>query len=262
MVSVRILQTAREFSVLSGFFYEAGLHQGAREAILDMMAKKILVVDDELKIVQLVRAYLQQAGFSVITASNGKDALTLWRAEQPALVILDLMLPDVDGLDVAREIRQKSNTPIIMLTARAEDADRIAGLEIGADDYVVKPFNPRELVARVRAVLRRVKGLAKPTVIEASDLVINLEGHEAYLRGQRLELTPIEFKLLETLAEQPGRVFTRLQLIEALSGTTYATLDRTIDTHIKNLRRKIEPDPQNPEYIVTVRGVGYKFREQ
>jgi len=226
------------------------------------MAKKILVVDDELKIVQLVRAYLQQAGFSVLTASNGKDALTLWKVEQPALVVLDLMLPDIDGFDVAREIRQRSNTPIIMLTARVEDADRIAGLEIGADDYVVKPFNPRELVARVRAVLRRVEGSTRPAVIEAGDLVINLDNHEAHLKGKRLDLTPLEFKLLVTLAEHPGRVFTRLQLIEALSGTTYATLDRTIDTHIKNLRKKIEPDPQNPQYILTVRGVGYKFGEQ
>lgn len=236
--------------------------RGLGDAILDMMAKKILVVDDELKIVQLVRAYLQQAGFAVLTASTGKDALTLWRVEQPALVVLDLMLPDMDGLDVTREIRQKSNIPIIMLTARAEDADRIAGLEIGADDYVVKPFNPRELVARVRAVLRRVEGSTKPTVIEVGDLVINVDSHEAYLDTKLLDLTPIEFKLLATLAEQPGRVFTRLQLIEALSGTTYATLDRTIDTHIKNLRKKIERDPQNPEYILTVRGVGYKFQEQ
>lgn len=225
------------------------------------MAKKILVVDDELKIVQLVRAYLQQAGFAVITASTGQDALTLWRVEQPALVVLDLMLPDMDGLDVAREIRQKSHTPIIMLTARAEDADRITGLEIGADDYVVKPFNPRELVARVRAVLRRAEGLAKLSVIETGDLVINLDSHEAYLKGKLLDLTPLEFKLLATLAEQPGRVFTRLQLIEALAGTTYATIDRTIDTHIKNLRKKIEPDPQNPKYILTVRGAGYKFRD-
>nr|BAL58468.1 two-component system, OmpR family, alkaline phosphatase synthesis response regulator PhoP [Candidatus Acetothermum autotrophicum] len=224
------------------------------------MAKKILVVDDELKIVQLVRAYLQQAGFSVLTASTGKDALTLWKVEQPALIVLDLMLPDMDGFDVAREIRKKSNTPIIMLTARAEDADRIAGLEIGADDYVVKPFNPRELVARVRAVLRRVEDSTKPNVIEAGDLVINLDSYEAYLKGKLLDLTPTEFKLLATLAEQPGRVFTRLQLTEALLGTTYATLDRTIDTHIKNLRRKLEPNSQNPTYILTVHGVGYKFR--
>jgi DNA-binding response OmpR family regulator len=226
------------------------------------MAKKILVVDDEFKIVQLVRAYLQQAGFSVLTASDGQQALTLFRVEQPALVILDLMLPDIDGLDVAREIRKESSIPIVMLTARAEDADRIAGLELGADDYVVKPFNPRELVARVRAVLRRTEGLTKSTMIEAGDLAIDLSTYEARLQGRVLDLTPIEFKLLATLAEQPGRVFTRLQLIEALSGTTYATLDRTIDTHIKNLRRKIERDPQNPKYIVTVRGVGYKFQEQ
>lgn len=226
------------------------------------MAKKILVVDDEFKIVQLVRAYLQQAGFAVLTASDGQQALTLFRVEQPALVILDLMLPDIDGLDVAREIRKESSIPIVMLTARAEDADRIAGLELGADDYVVKPFNPRELVARVRAVLRRTEGLTKSTMIEAGDLAIDLSTYEARLQGRVLDLTPIEFKLLATLAEQPGRVFTRLQLIEALSGTTYATLDRTIDTHIKNLRRKIERDPQNPKYIVTVRGVGYKFQEQ
>lgn len=225
------------------------------------MAKKILVVDDELKIVQLVRAYLQQAGFSVLTASDGQQALTLFRVEQPALVILDLMLPDIDGLDVAREIRKESSTPIVMLTARAEDADRIAGLELGADDYVVKPFNPRELVARVRAVLRRTEGLTKSTMIEAGDLAIDLSTHEARLQGRVLDLTPIEFKLLATLAEQPERVFSRLQLIEALSGTTYATLNRTIDTHIKNLRRKIEPDPQNPRYILTVRGVGYKFSD-
>ncbi len=226
---------------------------------MDGMAKKILVVDDEPKIIQLVRAYLQQAGFSVVTASDGQQARTLFRVEQPALVILDLMLPDIDGLDVAREIRKGSSTPIVMLTARAEDADRIAGLELGADDYVVKPFNPRELVARVRAVLRRTEGLTKPTMIEAGDLVVDVSAHEARLQGRALDLTPIEFKLVATLAGQPERVFSRLQLIEALSGTTYATLNRTIDTHIKNLRRKIEPDPQNPRYILTVRGVGYKF---
>lgn len=223
------------------------------------MAKKILVVDDEPKIVQLVRAYLQQAGFVVLTASDGAQALALWKVEQPALVILDLMLPDMDGLDVAREIRKESSTPIVMLTARAEDADRIAGLELGADDYVVKPFNPRELAARVRAVLRRAEGSTPPALIEAGALVIDLNAHEARFHGRALDLTPLEFKLLATLAKQPERAFSRLQLIEALSGTTYATWDRTIDTHIKNLRRKIEPDPQNPRYILTIRGVGYKF---
>lgn len=160
---------------------------GSGAYTMDGMAKKILVVDDEPKIIQLVRAYLQQAGFSVVTASDGQQARTLFRVEQPALVILDLMLPDIDGLDVAREIRKWSSTPIVMLTARAEDADRIAGLELGADDYVVKPFNPRELVARVRAVLRRTEGLTKPTMIEAGDLVVDVSAHEARLQGRALE---------------------------------------------------------------------------
>lgn len=227
------------------------------------MAKKILIVDDEKKIVELVKAYLVQAGFKVITAYDGKQALNAFKLEQPALVILDLMLPELDGLDVARAIRKASDVPIIMLTARAEDADRIAGLELGADDYVVKPFNPRELVARVRAVLRRAEGgfVSRPKVIEAGDLVINLSSHEVHLKGEKIELTPLEFKLLATLANQPGRVFSRLQLLEALSGTTYAAFDRTIDSHIKNLRKKIEPDPKNPVYILTVHGVGYKFRQ-
>lgn len=228
------------------------------------MAKKILVVDDEKKIVDLVKAYLAQAGFKVVTAYDGKQALSVFKLEQPALVILDLMLPELDGLDVARAIRKESDVSIIMLTARAEDADRIAGLELGADDYVVKPFNPRELVARVRAVLRRAEGLTKPKRIEAGDLVIDLNSHEVQLKGRQgrsLNLTPLEFKLLAALVSAPGRVFSRLQLLEALSGTTYAAFDRTIDSHIKNLRKKIEPDPQNPIYILTVHGVGYKFRE-
>jgi DNA-binding response OmpR family regulator len=223
------------------------------------MAKKILVVDDEPKIVRLVRVYLERAGFRVLTAYNGREALTLFAAEEPHLVILDLMLPDMDGLDIAREIRKRSQTPIIMLTARAEEADRVAGLELGADDYVVKPFNPRELVARVRAVLRRSEGLTRPARIEAGELVIDLGSHEVRLRGERLQLTPIEFKLLVVLAEQPGRVLTRRQLMEELSGTTYASFERTIDTHIKNLRKKIEPDPKEPRYILTVHGVGYRF---
>lgn len=228
------------------------------------MAKKILVVDDEKKIVDLVKAYLAQAGFKVVTAYDGKQALSVFKLEQPALVILDLMLPELDGLDVARAIRKESDVSIIMLTARAEDADRIAGLELGADDYVVKPFNPRELVARVRAVLRRAEGLTKPKRIEAGDLVIDLNSHEVQLKGRQgrsLNLTPLEFELLAALVSAPGRVFSRLQLLEALSGTTYAAFDRTIDSHIKNLRKKIEPDPQNPIYILTVHGVGYKFRE-
>jgi len=223
------------------------------------MAKKILVVDDEPKIVRLVKVYLERAGFKVLTAYAGREALSLFSAEEPQLVILDLMLPDMDGFDVARQMRKTSKIPIIMLTARAEEADRVAGLELGADDYVVKPFNPRELVARVRAVLRRSEGLEKPERIEAGELVIDLKSHEVWLHGEPLQLTPIEFKLLVVLAEQPGRVFTRRQLMEELSETTYASFERTIDTHIKNLRRKIEPDPKEPRYILTVHGVGYKF---
>lgn len=224
------------------------------------MPKKILVVDDEPKIVRLIQAYLERAGFSVLAAYDGRQALELFKAEQPALVILDLMLPDLDGLDVARAIRKESDTPIIMLTARTEATDRIIGLEVGADDYVPKPFDPRELVARVRAVLRRgAAGPAQPALIEVGGLTIDLERHEVRLHGQSIELTPSEFKLLATLAQSPGRVFSRLQLLEALEGTTYAAFERTIDTHIKNLRQKLETDPKNPRYILTVHGVGYKF---
>lgn len=224
-----------------------------------LMAKKILVVEDEPKIATLVKAYLQKAGFAVQVAQDGQQALSLFKAEQPALVILDLMLPDMDGMDVARALRKTSSVPIIMLTARVEESDRVAGLELGADDYVVKPFNPRELVARVRAVLRRVEGIGRPQFIRVGDLVIDLDSHEARLKGERLALTPIEFKLLATLAKQPGRVFSRSQLMEELYGIAYATFDRTIDSHIKNLRKKISPDAHNPNYILTVHGVGYKF---
>jgi DNA-binding response OmpR family regulator len=227
------------------------------------MSKKVLVVDDEPKIARLVQAYLERAGFRAFTASDGRQALELFRVEQPALVILDLMLPDLDGLDVARAIRKESDTPIIMLTARTETLDRIIGLEVGADDYVPKPFDPGELVARARAVLRRgAGGPAKPSVFEVGGLTIALERHEARLHEQLIELTPSEFKLLATLAQSPGRVFSRLQLLETLEGTTYATFERTIDTHIKNLRQKLETDAKNPHYILTVHGVGYKFREE
>jgi len=223
------------------------------------MAKKVLVVDDEPKIVRLVRAYLERAGFHVIPAYSGQEALELFRREAPALIVLDLMLPDLDGMDVARTIRKESDVPIIMLTARTGDEDRVAGLELGADDYVVKPFNPRELVARVRAVLRRAEGAVKPRVLEVGDLVVDLDRHEVRVGDRRVELTPTEFQLLATLAEQPGRVFTRLQLLDALYGTAYAASDRTVDTHVKNLRKKLEPDPKNPRYVVTVHGVGYKL---
>jgi len=225
------------------------------------MAKKILIVDDEVKIVELVKAYLEKAGFKTVAAYDGEQALELFRRESPALVLLDLMLPRIDGLDVARMIRKDSNVPIIMLTARAEEADRVAGLELGADDYVVKPFSPRELVARVRAVLRRSEEKQVQKIIRIKDLIIDLENHQVQIKGKQLELTRTEFTLLKVLASNPGRVFSRLQLIGELEGTTYAVFERTVDTHIKNLRKKIEPDPKNPSYILTVHGVGYKFQQ-
>jgi DNA-binding response OmpR family regulator len=223
------------------------------------MLKKILVADDEKKIVELIKSYLIQQGFSVVTACDGQEALTLFKIEQPALLILDVMMPGMNGFDVARAIRKSSDTPIIMLTARAQDTDKIVGLELGADDYIVKPFNLHELVARVRAVLRRSEGRTRPKLIEAGDLAIDFNRHEARLKEEKIDLTPIEFQLLAALAQQPGRVFSRLQLSEILSDTSYTGSDRTIDSHIKNLRKKIEPDPQSPQYIQTVHGIGYKF---
>ena len=226
----------------------------------ERMPKQILVIEDEERIVELLRAYLERAGYQVIAAYDGESGLELFRRVRPVLVILDLMLPGIDGLDVARQIRQESDVPLIMLTARTEEADRVTGLELGADDYVTKPFSLRELVARVRAVLRRVEGeLAPARRLHRGELVIDLESRQVELAGRRVELTPTEFDLLVTLARHPGRVFTRVQLLEALDRYASESLARTIDTHIKNLRRKLEPDPQNPQYILTVHGVGYKF---
>jgi len=224
------------------------------------MAKKILVVDDEPKIVDLVRAYLEQAGFEVVSADDGQMALTVFRHEKPDLVILDLMLPGIDGLDACRIMRRESAVPIIMLTARAEEADRLIGLELGADDYVVKPFSPREVVARVKAVLRRVEGeVSPPEMIRVGDLVIDLARHTVEMAGRPVELTPTEFDLLVVLARRPGRVFTRWQLLDQVQGDAYEGYERTVDAHIKNLRAKIEPDPKKPRYIVTVYGRGYKL---
>jgi DNA-binding response OmpR family regulator len=224
--------------------------------------KKILVVDDESKIRKVVTAYLEQAGFKVVTAGDGQMALTAFRHEQPDLVILDLMLPGMDGLDVCRAMRRESNVPIIMLTARAEEADRLIGLELGADDYVVKPFSPREVVARVRAVLRRVEGEASPpAVIRVGDLLVDLDRHTVEVAGRPVELTPTEFDLLAAMARYPGRAFTRLQLLAQVQGDAYEGYERTVDAHIKNLRAKIEPDPRRPRYIVTVYGVGYRLEE-
>jgi two-component system alkaline phosphatase synthesis response regulator PhoP len=230
-----------------------------------MATRTILVVDDEPGIVQIARDYLDRAGFRVITAGDGSTALRLARAERPNLVVLDLMLPGMDGLDVARALRQDPATqalPIIMLTARVEEADRVTGLELGADDYVIKPFSPRELVARVRAVLRRTEGPRDAAaVIQAGDLVIDLQRRSVRRAGVPIELTATEFDLLAILAREPGRPFTRAQLLELAYDVSYAGFDRTVDAHIKNLRRKLEPDPRTPRYILTLYGVGYKFAE-
>ena len=226
------------------------------------MSQKILVVDDEREIVKLVRAYLEQAGFKVVTASDGQEGLTVFRHEKPDLVVLDLSLPRIDGLDVCRTIQRESDTPVIMLTARVEEQDRLIGLELGADDYIVKPFSPREVVARVRAVLRRAKPApTTPETITTADVTLDLVRHTASVAGKPIDLTPTEFALLKTLAAEPGRAFSRMELLDAVQGEAYEGYERTIDTHIKNLRVKIEPDPKSPHHILTVYGVGYKFAE-
>lgn len=227
-----------------------------------MVHKKILVVDDEKKIVDIVKAYLERDGHRIIVAYDGRLALQMARSESPDLIILDLMLPEVSGWDACRTLRAESNVPIIMLTALDDDSDKIVGLELGADDYVVKPFNPKELVSRVRAVLRRTEGAAVKTKrIEFADLSIDLERHEVK-RGEKLvELTLTEFELLRVLAETPGRVYSRMQLLDKVQGSAYEGYERTIDSHIKNLRKKLEIDPEHPTYVITVRGLGYKFGE-
>jgi len=226
------------------------------------MAKKILVVEDEKKLVTILKGYLEQAGFTVVTASDGQQALTVFRHEKPALVLLDLNLPELDGLDVCRALRKESNVPIIMVTARVEEADRLIGLELGADDYIPKPFSPREVVARVRAVLRRAEGEpARAETLVAGDLKLDLTKHSVRLKDREIELTPTEFDLLAVLMQNPGRAFTRLQLLDRVQGEAFDGYERTIDAHIKNLRQKIERDPKNPRYILTVFGVGYKFAE-
>ena len=220
----------------------------------------ILVIEDEPELVKVLRSYLEQAGFNVLSAGRGDTGLSLWENKRPDLVILDLNLPGMDGLDVAREIRRKGTTPIIMLTARVEETDQLIGLELGADDYIPKPFSPRIVVARVRALLRRSEATPAATqLLRVADLEIDLDGHTVQREGQPLELTPTEFSLLVTLASQPGRAFSRLQLLEASQGAAYEGYERTIDAHIKNLRAKIELDPKNPQYIETVFGVGYRF---
>jgi DNA-binding response OmpR family regulator len=224
--------------------------------------KTILVVDDEPKIVELARDYLEHAGFTVRTAANGESALDVVRRDRPDLVVLDLGLPGLDGLDVTRRIRRDSNLPVIMLTARDDELDKLLGLELGADDYLTKPFSPRELVARVRAVLRRADTSAEATtdeVVRAGDLTLDLPRMRAELAGRSIDLTPTEFQLLAALARQPGRIFTRSQLLDAVHGVAFESYERAIDTHIKNIRRKLEPDPRRPVHVLTVYGVGYRF---
>lgn len=220
----------------------------------------ILIIEDEPELVKVLQSYLEQAGYNVITAHRGDSGLSLWEHKRPDLVILDLNLPGMDGLDVAREIRRKGDTPLIMVTARVEEADRLIGLEIGADDYIPKPFSPREVVARVRAVLRRTTApQVTPAILRAGDLEIDLDSHTVSYQGVAIDLTPTEFNLLATLAAHPGRVFTRLQLLETTQGAAYEGYERTIDAHIKNLRAKIEKDAKAPQFIETVFGVGYRF---
>jgi two-component system alkaline phosphatase synthesis response regulator PhoP len=220
----------------------------------------ILIIEDEPELVKVLQSYLEQAGFNVITSGRGDRGLSIWEQKHPDLVILDLGLPGIDGLDVARAIRRKDATPIIMLTARVEETDQLIGLELGADDYITKPFSPRIVVARARALLRRSEAApVSAQILRVADLVIDLEGHTVQRGGQPLDLTPTEFSLLAALAAQPGRVFSRLQLLDASQGAAYEGYERTVDAHIKNLRAKIEPDPKNPQYIETVFGVGYRF---
>lgn len=228
-----------------------------------MSVKKILVVDDEKKIVDIVKAYLEKEGYQVFVAYDGNSALELARSHSPDLVILDLMLPEISGWDICRSLRKKSDIPVIMLTARDEVADKIVGLELGADDYVTKPFSAGELVSRVRAVLRRAEGKTAPkTVLEVADLTIDVEKRQVYRDSKAIELTPMEFDLLRIMAENPGRVYSRMQLLDNAQGEAYEGYERTIDSHIKNLRKKIEPDPSNPQYIITMYGVGYKLEEK
>jgi len=224
--------------------------------------KQILVVEDESRIARIVRDYLERAGYSVALAGNGTDALAFARSRRPDLIVLDLGLPQMDGLEVTRALRKHSNVPIIMVTARVEESDKVIGLELGADDYISKPFSPKELVARVRALFRRTDPMPDPAaIVRAGDVELDRLRMQVTVQGHRVDVTPTEFELLATLALQPGRVFTRAQLLDAIRGLEAESFDRAVDVHVKNLRRKVEPDPRNPRYVLTVYGVGYKFAE-
>jgi DNA-binding response OmpR family regulator len=221
----------------------------------------ILVVDDEPQILQLLRDHLEAAGFSVLDAADGRGAVRVAGTEHPDLIVLDLGLPGLDGLDVTRSLRKDNPVPIIMLTARSDESDKLVGLELGADDYMTKPFSPKELVARIRAVLRRAEtAAAGPQVMRVGDDVeLDLPRMEARVSGRRVDLTPTEFQLLAAMAREPGRVFTRAQLLDAVHGVAFESYERAIDAHVKNIRRKLEPEPGSPRYLQTVYGVGYKF---
>ena len=223
---------------------------------------KVLVVDDAPDIVRLTRDYLEHAGFGVVIARDGDEAVRLARREKPDLIVLDLGLPGKDGLDVTRELRRDSNVPIVMLTARTDEADKIVGLELGADDYLTKPFSGKELVARIRAVLRRSQSVEARDVLKVGDVEIDVPRMQVRVSGRAAELTSTEFQLLLAMARQPGRVFTRSQLLDAIHGEAFEAYERAIDAHVKNIRRKLEPDPRAPRYIQTVFGVGYRFAEQ
>lgn len=224
------------------------------------MSQLILVVDDEANLVSVVRGYLEQAGYKVVTASNGREALFVARDQQPDLIILDLMMPVMDGYSFMREYQREGSAPIIALTARMDEMDKVLGLEMGADDYITKPFSPRELVARVRAMLRRA-GMpqTEPDMLRAGDLVLDRNARTVMVNDEEKELTPMEFSLLETFISNPGRAFNRMELLERTQGFAYDGYERTVDVHIKNLRKKIEADPANPVYVLTVFGVGYRF---
>ncbi|NQU31094.1 MAG: response regulator transcription factor [Anaerolineae bacterium] len=227
------------------------------------MADKILIIEDEAKIARTMRLYLEQEGYQVVAIHDGALALPALRNERPDLVLLDLMLPHVDGREICRQIRHESAVPIIMLTARSDESDKLIGLELGADDYITKPFSPREVVARVRAVLRRTRGLVQPSpLLRLGKLEIDLEQRIVIFNENLLDLTPIEYDLLVRLASHPGQVFTRLQLLEATQTVAYVGYERSIDQHIKNLRAKLQDDARNPTYILTVFGVGYRFPRQ
>lgn len=225
------------------------------------MTHKILVVDDEEKLREMVRNYLTNEGFIVIEAADGAKAVELHQKERPDLVVLDWMMPGTNGLDVCKSFRQLGNTPVIMLTAKTEEVDKLLGLELGADDYMTKPFSLRELVARIKAVLRRTLagGPARDEIIKIKEMEVDLDGREVKVKNKKIDLTPTEFKILSVLAGNPGRVYSRLQLLDAAFGYAYEGYERSIDTHVSNLRKKIEPDPANPEYILTVYGTGYRF---